>query len=1142
MKEAEKAGGMQNERRIVTMLFCDLQGSTAAAEQLDPEEWVEIMNGAFAYLIEPVYRYEGVIARLMGDAILAFFGAPIAHEDDPERAVLSGIDIIENIKPYLAEIEQKWGIEVNVRVGINTGLVVVGEMGSDLRVEYTAMGDAINLAARMESTAEPGTIQVTEYTYKLIKPIFDVDELGPLEVKGKVKPIKTYRVLRKKEQRELLRGLKGLDSPLVGRDEEFDVIMAKIGEMMTGKGQIISTIAEAGIGKSRLVRDIKEQLLNEGRLRISNMLSEGDENRILWLEGVSLSYQSTAPYTPFKVILTKYLGLEQITDNTEKYMKLKRVLLNNQIDEDFCPYIAKMIDINPVGEDKDRVLYLDPPALRAKIFEICHKLFTKWCENAPLVMVLDDVHWIDNSSQELLKALFSLAETGKILFILMFRPRREEPSWEIHEHLIRKYNYIYTPLELTPLDPSQARFLVFNILKIEGLSEEVRNLILDKSEGNPFFLEEVIRAMIDQNMIERDGNHWREVGEIEDISIPDTVAGVLTTRLDQLDEQLKRTLQTAAVIGREFKLSLLSQLVDDSTDIRSHLIELEKRELIISVHESSEPTFLFKHPLTQESAYNSLLMKKRRELHNRIAHTLEKEVVPKVIDIAHHFYEAREFDHAIPYLIKSGDEAFQSYASEEAIQHYKRAESILNEDTDVMKIHDLYQGLGQTYLLLGQAAESIQAYQNLLSIAEARDHVECKVNAHNQLGFVKLFGLGELDGAINHLSVAEELATAADYQFGIAQNYMIMCNVETVSAQFESVEQHLKIVAEIGEELEESNTMLYGRSHITNTLFYTARYDQAIEYGEETLLIAKEHDNKAYISELLSNSLSMSYFMTGEIDVTWKQAMEAYQLSSQISMPTYIVFAATTLAEVCLSRGHYEEAQNYIMIALELSHQLPISGFRLFPLSCELYMLMDLKYPKDRVDEVMSQIETLIQDPFGGFLASKYQSIRGHYHLRQGELEQAEEYFRKVLDVPGTLMHVYEPHAKIGLVGLYLAQNKLDLAQAQLADLEQILVAKNINLLYPEFALISSHVYLASGKRDEAIEILNKGIEKAEKFDFAPTIYKLHAALLQIVDPSDTQVDLIKQKMVLASEKISNRFMNEDLKETYLRSINTESP
>ena len=295
------------------MLFCDVTGSTAAAENLDPEEWAEIMNGAFAYFIEPVYRYEGTLARLMGDAILAFFGAPIAHEDDAHRAVLAGLDILQAIGPYREEVKRKWGVDFEVRVGINTGLVVVGEVGSDLRLEYTALGDAINVAARMEQSAKPGTVQISADTQTLIAPLFDFEDLGDTEVKGKSAPVRIYRVLGRKAQPERERGIVGLDSPMIGRDQELASLKNVVEDLQQGGGQIVSLIGDAGLGKSRIISELHRSLSE----RFASTSLE-------WHEGRSRSYETANPYTPFVSLFSSFFGLSADESDEEKYLKIKQ--------------------------------------------------------------------------------------------------------------------------------------------------------------------------------------------------------------------------------------------------------------------------------------------------------------------------------------------------------------------------------------------------------------------------------------------------------------------------------------------------------------------------------------------------------------------------------------------------------------------------------------------------------------------------------------------------------------------------------------------------------------------------------------------------------------------------------------------------
>ena len=469
LESARASGGMQGERRVVTMLFCDVQGSTAAAETLDPEEWAEIMNGAFEHLIAPVYRYEGTLARLMGDAILAFFGAPIAHEDDPQRAVLAALDTVQAIRPYREQVRAQWGIDFNVRIGINTGLVVVGEVGSDLRVEYTALGDAVNLAARMEQAAEPGTVQITENTYKVVAPLFECEDLGGIQVKGKSEPVQSYRVLRAKAEPGRLRGIEGLDAPLIGREKELNLLREAVAELRQGRGQLVSVMGEAGLGKSRLVAELHHALVADGLLFDSPATTldgagSAAQDAIAWCEGRSLSYETSMPYAPFASLFSRFFGFREEQSDSEKYDRLR-----DQIAEvapkhvaEAAPFIATMLGIELTGEDAEVVRYLQPPQLRSGVFKATRDVLERLASTRPLVLVFEDLHWVDPTSLELLEQVIPLTDHVPLMIIGIFRPWRQEPSWRFHEIAARDYIHRYTSVLLDPLDQDSCRALVYN--------------------------------------------------------------------------------------------------------------------------------------------------------------------------------------------------------------------------------------------------------------------------------------------------------------------------------------------------------------------------------------------------------------------------------------------------------------------------------------------------------------------------------------------------------------------------------------------------------------------------------------------------------------------------------------------------------
>lgn len=396
---ARASGGMVGERRVVTMLFCDAKGSTAAAEQLDPEDWTEIINGAFEHMIRPVYKYEGTVARLMGDAILAFFGAPIAHEDDPERAILAGLDIVTSITPYAEAIKNRWGLDFNVRVGINTGLVVVGAVGSDLRLEYTATGDAINLAARMEQTAQPGAIQISEDTYRLVSQLFEVEKLTPIDVKGKSTPVQTFRVLRRNSVDKKHRGLTGLVAPLIGRTDEYESLLQFAENLNQGLGGIVALIGEAGLGKSRLVVELHLSMNGHGE--------KSDGVVPHWFETRAVSYESAHPYSLFRRLIRQVCGIAQ--DDPNDILREKIGVVVAEVPGNEQPRLRQVFEsIFGVSSASGEPI-LEGETFKRQLFAAMESLWAQRSDQYPVVLVCEDLHWADPASVELLMHLFSLS-------------------------------------------------------------------------------------------------------------------------------------------------------------------------------------------------------------------------------------------------------------------------------------------------------------------------------------------------------------------------------------------------------------------------------------------------------------------------------------------------------------------------------------------------------------------------------------------------------------------------------------------------------------------------------------------------------------------------------------------------------------
>ncbi len=421
LDDARLQGVMEGERRIVTILFCDAQGSTAAAAQLDPEEWTEIINGAFERMISPVYKYEGIVARLMGDAILAFFGAPIAHEDDPTRAVLAGLEIVQEMLTYCDQVKKRWGVMINTRVGINTGLVVVGKVGNDLQMEYTAMGDAINLASRMEQTAEPGTVQVGEDTYKLVAPFFELQDLGEMQVKGKNELVHTYRPLKPKALPGSLRGLEeqGLSSPLVGREGELNLLSQKLDALHSGRGALILVVGEAGLGKSRLIAELRRQYSSDGKPDLQ------------WLEGQSISYRQSSGFYLWRQVIRQAVEAMETNSPSEVRSKIKEHCTCSSLPGGDIPFMEALLGVES-EQSLAEIKGYEGEALVHRMTEATRGFLSGKAQEMPLVIVLDDLHWADAASLDLLVNLSDLTRLQRLLIIGMLRP--DNGCWQLEEH------------------------------------------------------------------------------------------------------------------------------------------------------------------------------------------------------------------------------------------------------------------------------------------------------------------------------------------------------------------------------------------------------------------------------------------------------------------------------------------------------------------------------------------------------------------------------------------------------------------------------------------------------------------------------------------------------------------------------------
>lgn len=708
---------MVGERRVVTMLFADVKGSTAAAEGLDPEEWTEIINGAFEYMIKPVYRYEGIVARLMGDAILAFFGAPIAHEDDPQRGILTGLEIVAGVRPYREQVERSHGIQLEVRVGLNTGLVVVGAVGSDLRMEYTALGDAINLAARMEQTARPGTVQVAHDTYRLVKPLFDFEELGGIEVKGKAEPVQAYRVLGRRELVGRARGIEGLRAEMVGRQAEMQTLGELIGGLRQGVGRIVCVLGDAGLGKSRLI--------SEARELFEQQVGPSGE----WHETGTLSYETNQAYGMFQRLVRRVEGIAY--DDPPTAIRQQLGGLVRGLAEERRDSAAQVLEALFGLDGLERGLPLEGEAFKRELFEAVQEWWKTRFANRPTVLVFDDMHWSDAASIELLLHLLPLTEEIPLVLLCALRAERGSPAWQLKSTADEAYPHRYTELNLRPLTDEQSNDLVNRLLAIAEISESLRANILERSAGNPFYIEEVVRTLIENGAVvseERsiDGElrrYWRSTSGSADFAIPDNLRSLLAARMDRLEEATRATLQMASVIGRNFYLRVLQAVDEGNLNLDRNVGVLLRLDMIREAARLPEIEYAFRNPLTQEAVYLTILLKRRREFHRRVGEALETLYSERLEGLygllAHHFALSGDRERAIGYSRQAAGRALGLYAFEDAVHNLRAALDLLppGEQSEIRLV--LCEELGDVYCLLRDGTPAIGEFLQALEIWRA---------------------------------------------------------------------------------------------------------------------------------------------------------------------------------------------------------------------------------------------------------------------------------------------------------------------------------------------------------------------------------------------------------------------------------------
>ncbi len=1081
-------------------------------------------------MIQPVYRYEGTVARLQGDGLLAFFGAPIAHEDDPQRAVLAGLDIVKASRRYGEEVKNRWGLDFDVRVGINTGLVVVGAVGSDLRVEYTALGDAINMAARMEQTAQPGTVQIAEPTYKLIAPLFNFEVIEGLEIKGREKPVTAYRALGRKVEPGSLRGIEGLYAPLIGRKTQMDTLWSAADELHQGRGQVVSVIGEAGLGKSRLITEFRKGVMADPKLNIK------------WLEGRALSYDTATPFAPFIDLFNGFFALQAKETVQAQFAHITSRLESSfpGRGEEMAPFIATLLGLDLENEAAERVKYLEPPQLRGTIFAHVSGLIEGLLASQPVVLYLDDLHWADPTSLELLESLLPLTDRAPLMILTAFRPHRQEPSWGFHEKAERDYYHRYRMISLNPLDQGQSRELVANLLHVEDLPEKVRAKILEKSEGNPFFVEEVIRSLLDGGQVVRVNGHWQATKEIDKIDLPDTLIGVITARLDRLDDSSKYVLQAAAVLGREFSTEILADIADSTDSIEPVLVDLQRREMVREKSRFPSRTFMFKHVLTQEAAYNSVLLSNRRELHRRAAEALIARDPEAAGDISRHLLEARQAARAVPFLVEAGEKASKAYSTEEAIGYFQRAIELQTTVNDPGLMRRAYEELGGALSLANRIPEAQNIFEDMLALAESSGDIPMQISALNKLAAVTALQLGQFQEAEPLLVRAENLSREHEERSSFPETAIIRCQMCTAQADFSGVMAYMGEVIEIGEDLGNKEHIAMGLEHVASSLVYLTEFEQALEKAQEGLKVAREIGDRDHEAWLLSMSLPICYIRNGDFTAARTALEEGLQVATKIGALGPLTIAAYLLAEIARWQGEYETALRFGKLSLQAASPLePFMPFFVVPALGSLGMVY-LEISEEFTDEIADfhlHALRLLESPLGKMSGGTAWADIGHCAIALGDLKVAEEVTELGLSYPNMFMLLERPRHLSAAALLASTKGEHGEAVSLAAEGRAYAEERGMCHLYPLSALIHGKVLIANGEIEAGLEALEQAESEALELGMRPIVWQARAAAADVlVTTGQTKQAEAKREAAKAMvAEIANLFEDQDLREAFLR-------
>ncbi len=926
------------QRRNVTVLFADLSGFTAYSHQVDSEDAYALIQQFIGLMVKDVYKYDGMVDKFMGDGLMAIFGAPIAHENSSELAIRSAIEMQADVSRLGESMKDRLPEGLVLHVGLHSGPVVVGSIGTNMLMNYTAIGDTVNLAYRLVENAPPGTILVSEAVYQHTHPIFDFNPVEPLHLKGLPQPVSAFAVVGLRSQPGPVRGIEGMRAPMIGRDVELS-LLDQIGGALAEARQssFVFIQGEAGIGKSRLVAEFVEHMRGRG---------------IYTLTGCSFTYRRSMSYWIFLDLLRGYLGVPTNAPEADVREKLTRKvddLLGAHGSEVF-PFLEYLFSLKTIsGETSEKLRFLDAPQLRRQIFMAVRDLLVAEARRNPIVLIFEDLHWADESSLDLLEFLIEAVRQEPVMIVSISRPTPETALQKVIEQAYRSMEERFYTIQLQSLSAAQSQVLLEKLLSIQNLPVETCQEIIDHSAGNPFYLEEIIRMLIDEKIIHETETGWDLIAgaNIASLGVPDTLQGLILARFDRLDEIHRRVLQVASLIGRDFNSKLLKMVLGapggameaeaDSAAGNSYdppipeiLNDLTERGFIIAQPGTSDPDYRFKHALVSDAIYGTLLKSDRSTLHGQTGEAIETLYADRIDEqielLARHYYWSARYDRALHYLILAGQKAARGYANEQARQHFEQGLDVLKKVAhEAQQTLELYTGLGDVQAMAGEYPEARASYQSALESITSNDP---RIFARERSNLQRKIGTtferqGDYAQALSYLSSAQ---ATLEYAAGPSPVEVAWIANDTGWIHFRrgNLEMAEKTFLAALNEVEDTHqydviASIYNR--LGGVYYAKDMIDLASNYVRKSLFLRQEIGDVNAVARSYNN-LGLLRWKRGDWDSALDDFMRSLILHSNLGDVEGTIELHANLGLLQIDRGNFDDAEKHLISCLESAKRI----------------------------------------------------------------------------------------------------------------------------------------------------------------------------------------------------------------------------